>query len=206
MELGGHSSAENFLSWNICNCWSKQSWEFFQEKLQPFPQVSSLFSSGAMDSTTVSHLVLWEGKRGRKTCMHNTQDADTLTLFSPLTSGARKSQRKLFPCREHPSLRSSLVDEGGALFLALLERHPDLVPTGGEGWECRARDWSPGQEQRLCATVPGNNYLIPMLWVCLSQGWGHMCEPVWYDSKALCLCVCSGGISLLHSTSQLSAF
>ena len=63
-------------------------------------------------------------------------------------------------------------------FWLWLERRPDLVPTGGEGWEFRARDRSPGQEQRLCATVPGNNYLIPMLWVCLSQGWGHMCEPV----------------------------
>ena len=29
-----------------------------------------------------------------------------------------------------------------------------------------------------------------MLWVCLNQGWGHMCEPMWCDFEALCVCVC----------------
>ena len=28
-----------------------------------------------------------------------------------------------------------------------------------------------------------------MLWVCVNQGWGPMCEPKWCESEALCLCV-----------------
>ena len=41
-----------------------------------------------------------------------------------------------------------------------------------------------------------------MLWVCVIQGWGLLCEPMWCDSEALCMCL-SSDVSLLHSTSQL---
>ena len=29
-----------------------------------------------------------------------------------------------------------------------------------------------------------------MLWVCVIQGWGLLCELMWCDSEALCVCVC----------------
>ena len=41
----------------------------------------------------------------------------------------------------------------------------------------------------LHSMVPGNKYSIQMLWVCVNQVWGPMCEPSWCDFKALCVCV-----------------
>ncbi len=37
----------------------------------------------------------------------------------------------------------------------------------------------------------------------MNQVWGPMCGPMCCDSEALCMCVSSGDVSLLHSASQL---
>ena len=39
----------------------------------------------------------------------------------------------------------------------------------------------------LYSIAPGNNYIIQMLWVCVNQGWGPMCEPLWCDFETMCM-------------------
>ena len=59
------------------------------------------------------------------------------------------------------------------------------------------------KEQCLCSMVPGNSYIIWMLWVWVNQGWRPRCGHMWCDCEALCVCVSSGDISVLHTTNQL---
>ena len=72
----------------------------------------------------------------------------------------------------------------------------------GEGWGCREET---GLKERAMSVfcVPGNSYIICMLWAWVNQGWWPRCGPMWCDCEALCVCVSSGDISVLHTTSQL---
>lgn len=63
---------KTFLEIKCSNRWSQWAWEVFQEKLVPFPQASSLFSLGAVDSTANPFGFL-RAKREWKTCVHSTQ-------------------------------------------------------------------------------------------------------------------------------------
>ena len=59
----------------------------------------------------------------------------------------------------------------------------------GCGLWVQRRDSSPRKEQCLCSMVPGSNYIIQMLWVCVNQGWGPLCDPRVVILK-FCVCVC----------------
>ena len=86
-------------------------------------------------------------------------------------------------------LRSNLVMKAGLNCWIWVQRCPNAgflqgMRAGGAEKRLFSR-----KEQCLCSVVPGNNYIIQRLWVCVNQGWGPVCGPMWCYFETLCVCV-----------------
>ena len=64
-----------------------------------------------------------------------------------------------------------------------------LSPFRGWGLGAQSKRWiSQARAMSSCSwkQLLADNYIIYRLWVCLNQGWGHMCEPMWCDFVCVC--------------------
>lgn len=171
-------------------------------KLQPFLQKSSVFSFGAVDSRTLSHLVFWEQKENKRPeCM-------VLKMLPASHSFLLSNHR-------HAKQTMNLVSIQGSSFywgimwlmkvgfsLALVWEAPWCwiligVRAGG------AEKWLISQDACVLWSLEQTTSFRcwGFVWI-RSHMWAHV---LWFWSSLCVLCV-SSEVSLLHSASQLWAF
>ena len=165
------------------NCWSKWAWEIFQEKLQPFLQKSSMFSFGAMDLRTLSHLVFWEQKENKRPeCMVIKMLTASHSFLLSNHRNTKQTTNMVSITGIFLLLWNNVVDEGGALSLALVWEAPWCwiligVRAGG------AEKWLISQD--ACVLWSLEETPSFRCWgLCES---GPTCGPMCCDSEALCV-------------------